>query len=91
MAQRRHNVIAVTLNSTTAPAVDEWFGFAIHETAGAATEVLFKDGTSTGILLWPVEVGANGSKAELWPDPIVIPSGVLHCDSTGAIAGSVFI
>lgn len=93
MVQRRHNVIAVTLNSTTAPAVDDWFGFAILENAStaAATEVLFKDGSSTGILLWPVQVGANGSKESVWETPIRVPSGVLHVDSTGAILGVVLI
>ena len=91
MVQRRHNVIAVTLNSTTAPAVDHWFGYAIRETAGAAETILFKDGTSTGALLWPERIGANGSRAQVWVNPLHVPSGVLHVDSTGSIAGVVLI
>lgn len=86
-----HTAVAITLNSTTVPAVDEWFGYAIHETAGAAEEILFKDGTSTGLLLWPLEIAANGSEGKIFVTPITVPSGVLHIDSTGAIAGSVFV
>ena len=86
-----HTAIIITLNSTTVPAVDEWYGYALHETAGAAEEILFKDGTSTGALLWPVEIGANGSEGKVFASPITVPSGVLHIDSTGAVAGSVFV
>ncbi len=86
-----HTAIAITLNSTTVPAVALWFGYAIHETAGAAEEILFKDGTSTGALLWPLEIAANASEGKVFPSPIAVPTGVLHIDSTGAVAGSVFV
>lgn len=87
------NPIVVTLNSTTVPAVDEWFGYAILENASTAvtTEILFRDGTSTGTLLWPVQLAASGSEGAMFTDPISVPSGVLHVATTGAITGTVYI
>ncbi len=91
MATKRHTAVTMIFNSSTGPLVDLWYGYAVHETAGAAEEILFKDGTSTGLLLWPLEIAANGSEGIVFTTPITVPSGVLHIDSTGAIAGSVFV
>ncbi len=90
---QRHSPLTVTLNSSTGPTVDDWWGFAVFENASTAafTEVLFKDGTSTGQILWPLLLNADESAGTIFPGSITVPSGVLHVDTTGSIGGVVFV
>ena len=93
MAITGHTAITMTLNSTTAPAVDQWFGYSLHEVASTdIVPVVFRDGVSTGQILWSVNMSsAGGFDGQIWTRPIDVPSGVLHVDTTGNPIGSVFV
>ena len=83
----------VVLNSTTGPLVDEWFGYSFYELATTSvTLVEFKDGTSTGQVIWAINMSSSGGfDHEIFAHPIGLLTGVLHVDTTGAIDGVVFV
>ncbi len=84
----------LVLNSTTGPLVDQWFGYSIYEIASTdITPVLFKDGTSTGQILWTVNMSSDAGNFDgnIFNFPINVPTGVLHIDTTGNPLGVVFI
>ena len=93
MAIQGHTAITITLNSTTAPAVDQWFGYSLYETAATdIVPVVFRDGVSTGQILWAISRTSDGwDDSQVWTAPIEVPSGVLHIDTTGNPIGSVFV
>ena len=88
-----HTPITITLNSTTVPAVDQWFGYSLYELASTdIVPVVFKDGTSTGQILWAISHSSAGwTEGEVFPFPIEVPSGVLHIDTTGNPVGVVYV
>ena len=88
-----HTAIEITLNSTTVPAVDQWFGYSLYEVASTdIVPVVFRDGVSTGTILWAIShTSAGWTEGVVFPSPIEVPSGVLHIDTTGAVAGTVFV
>ena len=88
-----HTAIDITLNSTTVPAVDQWFGYSLHELASTdIVPVVFRDGVSTGQILWTIShTSAGWNDDQLFPFPIEVPSGVLHIDTTGNPVGVVFV
>ena len=88
-----HTGITITLNSTTVPAVEQWYGYSLYEVASTdIVPVVFKDGTSTGQILWTVNMSsAGGWDGEMFNFPIEVPSGVLHVDTTGNPIGVVFV
>ena len=90
---RQLTSIDVVLNSTTGPAVDQWAGYSLHELASTdIVPVVFKDGTSTGQILWTISQTSDGwDDNEIFAVPIAVPSGVLHVDTTGNPTGVVFV
>lgn len=93
MAKKGATPVDVVLNSDTGPLVDQWFGYSLYETATTqVTLVEFKDGTSTGQVIWAINMSSSGGfDGQVFPHPIEIPTGVLHVDTTGNIAGVVFV
>ena len=93
MAIQGHTAVTISLNSTTVPAVDQWFGYSLHELASTdAGLVIFRDGVSTGQILYTIsQTSAGWDDNELWTRPITVPSGVLHIDTTGAPVGVVYV
>ena len=93
MAVAGHTSIDVVLNSTTGPLVDQWFGYSMYELASTDIVLVeFKDGTSTGQLLWTINhTSAGWTEGEVFTRPIEVPSGVLHVDTTGNPVGVVFV
>ena len=88
-----HTPIDVTLNSTTVPAVDQWYGYSMYELASTDIVLVeFKDGTSTGQILWTINhTSAGWTEGQVFPSPIEVPTGVLHVDTTGNPVGVVFV
>ena len=93
MAKQGITPFDVVLNSDTGPLVDQWFGYSFYELATTSvTLVEFKDGTSTGQVIWAINMSSSGGfDHEIFAHAIEVPSGVLHVDTTGAIAGVVFV
>ena len=93
MALKGATPLDVVLNSTTAPAVDQWYGYSLFELATTeVTPVLFKDGTSTGQTIWAINMSSEGGyDGQVFPFPLEVPSGVLHVDTTGSVSGVVFV
>ena len=93
MAKKGLTPVDVVLNSTTGPIVDQWFGYSFFEIATTSiTLVEFKDGTSTGQAVWATLMSSEGGfDGQIFPHPIEIASGVLHVDTTGDIAGVIFV
>ncbi len=85
--------ISVVLNSTTGPLVDQWFGYSFFESASTEiTLVGFKDGTSTGQVIWAINMSsAGGFDVQIFPHPIEVGTGVLPVDTTGNIDGVLFV
>ena len=83
------SAIPITVGSTTAPAVDLWYGYSAYATSLAP--VVFRDGVSTGAVIWATQLTSNGGDHEYFDDPVIVPSGVLYVDSTGTVTGSVLI
>ena len=85
--------IDLVLNSTTAPLVDQWYGYSFHEVASTdIVPVIFRDGVSTGQILWTISQTSGGwDDNEIFNFPISVPSGVLHVDTTGNPTGVVFV
>ena len=85
--------IDLVLNSTTGPLVDQWYGYSFHELASTdIVPVVFKDGTSTGQILWTISQSSAGwDDNEIFNFPIGVPTGVLHVDTTGNPTGVVFV
>ncbi len=94
MAKQGITAIDLVLNSDTGPLVDQWFGYSFHELAreDVIVPVVFKDGTSTGQILWTLSFSSGGwTDGKVFPFPIEVPSGVLYADTTGNPTGVVFV
>ena len=83
----------IVLNSTTGPTVNQWFGYSFHELSSTdIVPVVFKDGTSTGQVLWTLSFTSLGwTDGQIFPFPIEVPTGVLHVDTTGNPTGVIFV
>ena len=93
MAQKGATPLDVVLNSDTGPLVDQWWGYSLFELATTSvTLVEFKDGTSTGQVIWAINMSSEGGfDGQVFPKAIEVASGVLHVDTTGSVSGVVFV
>ncbi len=75
------------------PGIRLWRGFAVRETGSAAAVVNFRLATSTGDILWPLNLAADEAAGIIFDggeDAIESTTGVYVEVVSGAIVGTLF-
>lgn len=70
----------------------KFWGFSVHETAGATVAVEFRDEDASGQILWTLDLAANQSASIVFPRAVYAASGDIHVKVTGdgTLAGVIF-
>ena len=68
-----------------------YWGFSFDETAGAAVELVLRNGSATGDVLAFVNIAANASANMSYAKPIQCVDGLYIEDVTGSFRGTVYV